>query len=65
MIICLWLTNNMKNKPQKECVINSYFLEYLKSLLHHNAKIVNLEVYNNYLRATLKTGLFFSVSNNI
>ena len=43
--------------------INSTAVEYLQSLIDPNNKIVKLEVYNKHLRATLRSGIFFSVKN--
>lgn len=43
--------------------INSNALQYLKSLIDSSNKILNLQVRNKYLTATLSSGVFFSVKN--
>ena len=40
-------------------------LKYLKSLIGSKAKITNVEVRGKWLRATLESGTFFSVKNNL
>jgi len=44
--------------------INSNALEYLNSLLDPHMKIIDLEVRNRWLRATLSSGVYFSVKNS-
>ena len=55
----------MNNKLKKQGAINSYALVYLKSLLPATTKIINLMVHNKHLRATLESGVYFSVRNDI
>ena len=52
------ITNNMNS-------INSHSFQFLQGLLHPDVKIVDVEVRNNYLRATLSSGVFFSVRNDL
>jgi len=51
----------MNNSISK--VINYDALSYLKLFLSPDVKIVDLQVYNKWLRATLSSGIFFSVKN--
>lgn len=43
--------------------INSNALRYLKSLIDPNNEIIDLEVRNRYLKATLISGVYFSIKN--
>lgn len=48
----------MQNKT-----INYDSLSYLKSLLHPDVRIIDLEVHNKWLVATLSSGIRFRVKN--
>ena len=50
-------------KEKKVVAINSNALEYLKSFLHPNVKIMDLYIWGKWLKAELSSGCNFSVKN--
>jgi len=54
----MWTFNNMQS------AINSKSYEYLKGLISPQVRIVDIEVWGKWLRATLSSGVYFSVLNN-
>lgn len=51
------------NKPKKQKAINSSALEYLKSFLAQDVKILDLYIENKWLVAELSSGVRFGVLN--
>lgn len=55
--------NMSKKKLNKNNVVNSNAYAYLKSLLSPRINIIDIEVRGKWLRASLSSGIYFSVKN--
>jgi len=60
----LLLVKRLKDNMKKQQAISSSAVEYIKYFLDKDNKIMDLVVKNQWLRATLSSGVKFSVRND-